>query len=719
MSSSHRRPKRQWKEFLIGIFYEELVIHKKEFNQLDWEEIVQKLYHRTSKQTSVTQVQTLYKKYGDETKQFTNLLQVNGYEWNRNNNKVTCSDEVWEHIYWIHGGKKLFRNKGPLRYNLLRDIFDTGKHANHSVKSRFLLESDDVQTNGARSSRSMPAQSCDNVSIVAKFSDDRQDVCMDGKQDNKGKKKRKKYHAEEVKIVKSSPSFTKVADCEETGSSKSVEAISDLYAGPIKSECMDTVEMYQKSNKKKRKKNAKSGDDEKSGNDKREMDAKPVRIGPPDIKLDDINEMDNKQSGDLDEGCTAIASISINHGDNAVASSIDDLFSQFAYKCGNFSSGKRGTEDEKIVLKSQGCSPSSLRSKTMQNSSEAGSMIGNDGHLSHSGEGGCGPKASKTVFEPCLSQNWIDEKMVEQKARAVSPYFVNSRNGETEMEKGRSVACVTKGNGKRDKTSRTKDRVVSPYFVNSKNGETEMKKGRSVARVTKGNRKSDKKSRTKGRVVSRYFANSTVGEEINVGKDRPKPLKKNCLNERKVSPYFQSAQREKKKSEKGSKVRKPCLTASQKRAEAYLRRTEDNTWVPPRSPFNLLQEKHAHDPWRVLVICILLNCTTGLQVRRVVEDFFTMCPNAVAATEVAPEDIEKLIRPLGLYTKRSLSIPQLSQEYLGKSWTHVTQLHGIGKYAADAYAIFCTGKWDQVEPSDHMLNKYWDFLHELRAIGLA
>lgn len=35
-----------------------------------------------------------------------------------------------------------------------------------------------------------------------------------------------------------------------------------------------------------------------------------------------------------------------------------------------------------------------------------------------------------------------------------------------------------------------------------------------------------------------------------------------------------------------------------------------------------------------------------------------------------------------------------------------------GRYAADAYAIFCTGKWNEVKPKDHVLNKYWDFLHE-------
>lgn len=137
-----------------------------------------------------------------------------------------------------------------------------------------------------------------------------------------------------------------------------------------------------------------------------------------------------------------------------------------------------------------------------------------------------------------------------------------------------------------------------------------MKKGRSVECVKKRN---DKKLRTKVRVVSPYFANLKVGEEIKVGKDSSN-ASKNCLNGRKVSPYFQNAYREKKKSTIGSKRQKPCLSASQKRDEAYLRRSEDNMWVPPRSHFNLLQENHAHDPWRVLVICMLLNCTTGVQV---------------------------------------------------------------------------------------------------------
>ncbi|KAK8942260.1 hypothetical protein KSP40_PGU021331 [Platanthera guangdongensis] len=31
----------------------------------------------------------------------------------------------------------------------------------------------------------------------------------------------------------------------------------------------------------------------------------------------------------------------------------------------------------------------------------------------------------------------------------------------------------------------------------------------------------------------------------------------------------------------------------------------------------------------------------------------------------------------------------MSLQYLEDWWTHVTKLHGVDKYAVDAYAIFC------------------------------
>uniref|UniRef100_A0A803R9P5 HhH-GPD domain-containing protein n=1 Tax=Cannabis sativa TaxID=3483 RepID=A0A803R9P5_CANSA len=185
---------------------------------------------------------------------------------------------------------------------------------------------------------------------------------------------------------------------------------------------------------------------------------------------------------------------------------------------------------------------------------------------------------------------------------------------------------------------------------------------------------------------------------------------------KKVSPYFEKSQEEEDVDSvvvglgKEKKKKSILLSAAEKRSVAYERKCCDNTWKPPRSDFGLLQEDHVDDPWRVLVICMLLNRTTGIQAKQVISDLFNLCPNAKVASEVSSGEIEKIIQPLGLFRKRAVMIKRFSQEYLEESWTHVTQLHGIGKYAADAYAIFCTGKWDLVRPADHMLNYYWDFL---------
>ncbi|KAL2474312.1 Uncharacterized protein Adt_35048 [Abeliophyllum distichum] len=232
------------------------------------------------------------------------------------------------------------------------------------------------------------------------------------------------------------------------------------------------------------------------------------------------------------------------------------------------------------------------------------------------------------------------------------------------------------------------------------------------------------------RVVSPYFRNKESGEEAETKDGKIESLKskaKNILNVRKVSPYFNSVTQEGDSAVTGlldgttkSQVEplkgkttvavKRDLSADEMWDEAYKRRTPDNMWKPPRSPYNLLQEDHAFDPWRVLVICILLNRTTGRQTGKVISEFFTLCPNAKSATVVDKEDIEKVIRSLGLFRKRAVGIQHFSRAYLEEKWTHVTQLPGIGKYAADAYAIFCTGKWDLVRPWDHMLTKYWEFL---------
>ncbi|XP_047307578.1 DNA ligase 1 [Impatiens glandulifera] len=207
------------------------------------------------------------------------------------------------------------------------------------------------------------------------------------------------------------------------------------------------------------------------------------------------------------------------------------------------------------------------------------------------------------------------------------------------------------------------------------------------------------------------------------GEKKGKVKKKTQEGIKIVSGYFNTGRKNPNDSSvcivlpKKSKRKPQVLSAVEKQDVAYRRRLVDNTWKPPRSSFGLLQEDHVHDPWRVLVICMLLNRTTGLQAKRVISDLFTLCPDAETAINVPVEKIEKVIQSLGLQKKRAVMLNRFSHEYLQQTWTNVTQLHGIGKYAADAYAIFCTGEWERVRPTDHMLNKYWEFLCNNRSMN--
>ncbi|XP_078270455.1 methyl-CpG-binding domain protein 4 isoform X2 [Rhinoraja longicauda] len=99
-----------------------------------------------------------------------------------------------------------------------------------------------------------------------------------------------------------------------------------------------------------------------------------------------------------------------------------------------------------------------------------------------------------------------------------------------------------------------------------------------------------------------------------------------------------------------------------KEAPSPPRRKAFVKWTPPRSPFKLIQETLFHDPWKLLVATIFLNKTTD--------------------------------------------------QFLTKQWRYPIELHGIGKYGNDSYRIFCVKEWKEVQPQDHKLNKYWQWLWE-------
>lgn len=64
---------------------------------------------------------------------------------------------------------------------------------------------------------------------------------------------------------------------------------------------------------------------------------------------------------------------------------------------------------------------------------------------------------------------------------------------------------------------------------------------------------------------------------------------------------------------------------------------------------------------------------------KVIWEFFELCPDAKKCISTETEEIGRVIRSLGLQNKRAKTLQRFSEDYLGTTWTNVTQLHGIGE----------------------------------------
>ncbi|KAL6863782.1 hypothetical protein ACP4OV_016685 [Aristida adscensionis] len=183
---------------------------------------------------------------------------------------------------------------------------------------------------------------------------------------------------------------------------------------------------------------------------------------------------------------------------------------------------------------------------------------------------------------------------------------------------------------------------------------------------------------------------------------------------RKTAPVPAAGKPKNKKSvsrQKPKKISSPVLTAAEKRLDMYRRLPPDQLVAPRRhTPYNLLQERYAPDPWKVIVVCMLLNRTRGKPIKELVEGFFGRYPDAQTACNANLEGMVEYLRPTGLQLEKAVRIKKFSFSYLNSDWTYVTELHGVGKYAADAYAIFCAGRVTEVQPDDHKLVDYWKYV---------
>tara|TARA_B100001094_G_C18188760_1_gene805665 strand:- start:2822 stop:3172 length:351 start_codon:yes stop_codon:yes gene_type:complete len=111
----------------------------------------------------------------------------------------------------------------------------------------------------------------------------------------------------------------------------------------------------------------------------------------------------------------------------------------------------------------------------------------------------------------------------------------------------------------------------------------------------------------------------------------------------------------------------------------------------------------------------MLNQTSRKQVEPMIDDFFAKWPTAFDASIADEGEMIKTIRSLGMYNKRVKTIKNMSKQYLN-GFENAKDLYGCGKYADDTYRIFVKGEWKEVEPKDHALVFYHDFLNNIQGL---
>ena len=127
------------------------------------------------------------------------------------------------------------------------------------------------------------------------------------------------------------------------------------------------------------------------------------------------------------------------------------------------------------------------------------------------------------------------------------------------------------------------------------------------------------------------------------------------------------------------------------------------------SPYVLIQEKLRHQPWRLLIAVMMLNQTSAVQVKPILDGFFERWPDPGSLFLADEEEVAEYVKPLGLQNRRARAMIRMSGDFMAEeSIADASILYGIGKYGADSYRMFVVGELvDDVK--DKELKKYLEW----------
>ncbi|CAI7904777.1 unnamed protein product [Closterium sp. NIES-53] len=134
--------------------------------------------------------------------------------------------------------------------------------------------------------------------------------------------------------------------------------------------------------------------------------------------------------------------------------------------------------------------------------------------------------------------------------------------------------------------------------------------------------------------------------------------------------------------------------------------TVRNPENPGASPYNLIQEGLTHDPWKLLVASMLLEGHPSHMVRLGVRRLFQNLPSANDVLSSDIRTLQQIVCSAGFHESWAKNLLIFTREFSSGNWAQITDLPGVGRYVADAYAIFVEGQLQSVHPSDSLLVKY-------------
>ncbi|MGI5901364.1 MAG: endonuclease III [Desulfitobacteriia bacterium] len=100
-------------------------------------------------------------------------------------------------------------------------------------------------------------------------------------------------------------------------------------------------------------------------------------------------------------------------------------------------------------------------------------------------------------------------------------------------------------------------------------------------------------------------------------------------------------------------------------------------------------ELNFKNPWELLIATILSAQTTDQKVNKVTAELFSLCPSAEKMLKLKPSELERIIKPLGLFRSKAKYILQTNEilvhEYSGlvpSTMEELIRLPGVGRKTA-------------------------------------